>query len=772
MKTQFLLHLTVTIFLFLLQGCTPEITELNYSPDKTDKAEFEIEISKESITIREGHTAALSAVIRPWSQQNNTLTWASSDPSVATVDEKGQITALSIGKTTITVSSKEISAECEVNVISWEIPMESIEIDTTPISLKVNDSKTISAVILPENTTDQLVITSSDESIASVDAAGTVVGKKTGTAIISVIVGKYSCSIPVLVHGNLWLEQTEALTKPVSFETFAWEPDTIRVARGETATLQTIIYAAEAQGVITPKVEYISPAGQKSGLSMTPEMFWLPDIKCSNKWDTWAGGPAPDRYPDNQKYLPDPLIPIDERTISLAQGEKIPMWVEFEIPRNIEAGIYEGLVSVSGNESGSLPFTIQVYDVTLPEKQTLSVLQWLNYSELNAMVTDPSTLHMHANYERLENILIPFMAKYGTNSFRTFYCRSWDADLHFVKNASGEFVPTGSFNSLKKDIDLMIRACPDFHYAQGENVIASVADKTTTGELLISGYALNEDGSIKLTDNGNGKYYPEHVYVHQGAQYSPEAEAYMSNYFHALQEFLRSQTMPDGRTWLDIYLQTICDEPVDVTVPAYERIASYIRKGAPDLKIMEPLTTGLIGHEYIDIPCPVTSMLDNNPYNIFCNGPFEYGSNQTRWSYTCVQPQGNSLNRFIRIPLFKTRYIHWLDFLYDNVGYLHWGPNYWVGSPDGDPWKDAAGSYIGGDMFIIWPGPETVYASIRLCAMRDGLRDYELLKMVAAISEGDAKDFCRKVVWSSCDYETDMDSFRSTRKEILEYLSR
>ena len=43
---------------------------------------------------------------------------------------------------------------------------------------------------------------------------------------------------------------------------------------------------------------------------------------------------------------------------------------------------------------------------------------------------------------------------------------------------------------------------------------------------------------------------------------------------------------------------------------------------------------------------------------------------------------------------------------------------------------------------------------------------------VSAISEGDAKDFCRKVVWSSCDYETDMDSFRSTRKEILEYLSR
>ena len=767
MKAAFLLHLSAAICL-LMQSCTPEVTELNYTPGDT---ELEIEISKENITIREGFTASLSATIRPWSQ-SKAITWTSSNPDVATVDDSGKITAVAIGETVITASCEGGTAQCDVTVISWEIPMESIEMDTDPISIKVNETKVLSAVILPENSTDQMILVSSDENIAAVDASGAITGKKIGIATVNVTVGDFSCTIPVMVHGNLWLEQTEALTKPVSFETFAWEPDTIRVARGETATLQTIIYAAEAQGVITPKVEYFAPAGQKSGLAVTPEMFWLPDIKCSNKWDSWAGGPAPDRYPDDQQYLPDPLIPIDERTISLAQGEKIPMWVEFEIPRNIEAGIYEGLVSVSGNESGSLPFIIQVYDVTIPEKQSLSVLQWLNYSELDAMVTDPSTLHMHANYERLENILIPFMAKYGTNSFRTFYTRTWDADLHFVKDESGKFVPKGNFSSLKKDIDLMIRACPDFHYAQGENVIASVKDKTTTGELVISGYVLNEDGSIKLTDNGNGKYYPEHTYVTQGAQYSAEAEAYMSNYYHALQEFLRSQTMPDGRTWLDIYLQTICDEPVDVTVPAYERISSYIRKGAPDLKIMEPLTTGLIGHEYIDIPCPVTSMLDNNAYNIFGNGPFEYGPNQTRWSYTWVQPQGNSLNRFIRIPLFKTRYIHWLDFLYDNVGYLHWGPNYWVGSPDGDPWKDAAGSYIGGDMFIIWPGPETVYASIRLCAMRDGLRDYDLLKMVAAISESDAKEFCRKVVWGSDKFETDMDSFRNTRKEILEYLSR
>ncbi|MCR5178318.1 MAG: Ig-like domain-containing protein [Lachnospiraceae bacterium] len=44
------------------------------------------------------------------------LSWASSDGSVATVDHKGNVYALSPGKATITVSKGEYSASCEINV--------------------------------------------------------------------------------------------------------------------------------------------------------------------------------------------------------------------------------------------------------------------------------------------------------------------------------------------------------------------------------------------------------------------------------------------------------------------------------------------------------------------------------------------------------------------------------------------------------------------------------------------------------------------------------
>lgn len=735
--------------------------------------EIKLELSSSELTLKTGTSTSLTARIYPWNSKDRTAVWVSSNTDIASVDQNGTITAITVGECEIIVSCEGIEKRCKVTVISSEIPTQSLYLNHRSISLKKGESTTLQAVILPSNSTQEMTWSTGDESIAQVDTKGVLTGLKSGSTTVTVASGEHTSSIPVLIHSDLWLKQTDALLKPVSFHNFEWDPDTIRVAKGESATIQFVVHAETSQGVIVPQIEYFALEGQTSGTVIEPSIYWLPDIKCSNKWDFWAGGQAPDRYPNNELFFPDPQMPASEYQVSLNQGEKMPLWVEFDIPRDMPAGIYEGAVSVSGSEKATAPFVVQVYDVTLPEQQTMTALQWLNYSELDAMASSPGSVHMNANYERLENIIIPLLSRYGTNGFRTFYSKAGDANIHFIKSSSGELIPQGNFNSLKRDIELMLRACPQLHYVQGQNLIASVADKTTTGELTILGYKLNDDGSIKLTDNGDGTFSPEFKYVTQGSAHSPEGEAYISNYAKALQEFLRSQNLPDGRTWLDIYLQTICDEPVDVTVPAYERISSYVRKGGPDLTIMEPLTTGKIGHEYIDIPCPVTSMLDFNQQNIFCKDqPFVYGPEQTKWSYTCVQPQGNGLNRFIRVPLFKTRYLHWLSFLYDNVGYLHWGANYWVGSPDGDPWKDAAGSYIGGDMFIIWPGPETVYPSIRLSAMRDGLRDYDLLKMVAQVSEADAKAFCRRIVWNSDQYETDIEAFRQVRKEILEYLSR
>lgn len=748
----------------LIFGCSPEITELN----ETSSTKATIEISTASITLRETTTANVTATIRPWNYVDKTIEWSSSDSEIATVDQNGLITAVSVGEATISAKCRGAVATCTVTVISWEIPAEFMEVGTPSLSMKVSESQTISCTWGPSNTTDRPVWASENEEIASVDNEGKVTAHKPGTTYIHTTLRGFSHKTPVLVHGNIWLEQTDALTRPVYFETHPWEPDTIRVARGETATLQTILYTATDQGTITPSVKYFAPKGQNAGLSVSPEIYWLPYIKCSSKWDSWAGGSAPDRYPDKELYFPDPMMPANEYSLSLTGSQMHGLWVEFEIPRDLPAGIYEGCVAVQGADYGELPFVVQVYDVTLPEKQTLDIIQWIN-GELHAM-NNGSAMSTNDMYTMLEEVIVPLVRKFGQNGFRAInYDRP--SIRHAVKNSDGSYTVLYDFSALEREMNLFLRACPDMHYYQAKtgSMLVDVSQKGSTGILGLRAFELDETGNLKVTDNGDGTYSPIITYVDQAGTNVPEAEMYAKQYFSALEDFLSSHNLPDGRTWLDIFCQAVCDEPNDATVAAYNQLAGYIKKHAPGIKTMDPLGTLKIKSEVLDIPCPCIDQLKDDEY------PDGYPWNdelQTRWIYSAVGPQGDAINRFIRVPLIKTRLMHWLNYRYKAVGYLHWGLNYWVGAPDGDPWQNATGSYIGGDMFIIWPGYRTAYPSIRLAAMRDGIRDYELLKMLGETDAVKAMELCRSKATNYLTHNTDVDEFRQTRKTILELLSK
>lgn len=79
----------------------------DYSEDKEDN---EIEISKIEINdsdteLEIGETISLSANIKPSNVTDKTVTWKSSNKKIATVSEKGKVTAISKGTVTITVTT-------------------------------------------------------------------------------------------------------------------------------------------------------------------------------------------------------------------------------------------------------------------------------------------------------------------------------------------------------------------------------------------------------------------------------------------------------------------------------------------------------------------------------------------------------------------------------------------------------------------------------------------------------------------------------------------
>lgn len=129
-----------------------------------------IVLSKTEITLNEGESATLIAEVTPDLANNKTITWASSDDAVASVDENGVITAHLQGTTVITAKSTDgsnLSASCNVTVVKL---VNSIFISNTQISMKIGEQYTLTAYALPSDATNPyLRWYSEDTNVATVE---------------------------------------------------------------------------------------------------------------------------------------------------------------------------------------------------------------------------------------------------------------------------------------------------------------------------------------------------------------------------------------------------------------------------------------------------------------------------------------------------------------------------------------------------------------------------------------------------------------------------
>ncbi len=77
-----------------------------------------ISLDKTHIYLYPGHTSLLEVTILPETAKNKSVTWSSNNTNIATVNQDGLVTGISIGSAAITATSQEngLTAECEVTV--------------------------------------------------------------------------------------------------------------------------------------------------------------------------------------------------------------------------------------------------------------------------------------------------------------------------------------------------------------------------------------------------------------------------------------------------------------------------------------------------------------------------------------------------------------------------------------------------------------------------------------------------------------------------------
>lgn len=191
-----------------------------------------ISLNKTSLALNIGGSSTLTATVSPSNATNKTVTWTTSNASVATVSG-GKVTAVGPGTATITATtSGGQKATCTVTV---RVPVTGISISRSTLALTVGATSTLTATVAPSNASDKSYSwSSSNSAVATVNSSGLVTAKANGTATITATSTdggkKASCAVTV--------------TTPASGVSVA--PTTATVTKGQTQQLTATVAPSSA----------------------------------------------------------------------------------------------------------------------------------------------------------------------------------------------------------------------------------------------------------------------------------------------------------------------------------------------------------------------------------------------------------------------------------------------------------------------------------------------------------------------------------------------
>ena len=190
----------------------------------------EISFNKTSVSLKAGETVTLTATVKPDDATDKTVTWSTSDATVATVSN-GVVTAKKVGTATITAKAGDKSATCEITVVAT--PVTSVTLNKTSASVKAGETVTLTATVKPDDATDKTVTWSTSDATVATVSNGVVTAKKVGTATITAKAGDKSATCEITV-----------VATPVTAVTL--NKTSVSLKAGETVTLTATVKPDDA----------------------------------------------------------------------------------------------------------------------------------------------------------------------------------------------------------------------------------------------------------------------------------------------------------------------------------------------------------------------------------------------------------------------------------------------------------------------------------------------------------------------------------------------
>lgn len=509
------------------------------------------------------------------------------------------------------------------------------------------------------------------------------------------------------------------------------------VARGEHLTFQLVVTGGpvDIYDLVCSSTEFVRTDRDESGATIpAPAARFVSYVGSSISMDTTAS----DQLRAAPAMYPDPLLPKLDGPVRARENQAL--WLTRQVPLSVEAGDYVATATLTAKvfgveTSATVPLSVKVWPVTVADTR-LDVTHWYQmwYHKGQQMP------------ERYSDEWFEVLRGYVRNM--RVHRQNWG----WIESMAAMGFSRGNDGRLQVDFS---------NFDQWVEVLFEEGMEKLEGQH----YAFRTSGwrgpfGVQIMAEGDdGKWGPKRVEAD-----SSEAREFYREFFPVFQTHL------EERGWLDKYWQHVADEPLDSNADSFTTAAMLLKEFAPRIRTMDACQSQKVAG-LVDIWVP---QLDHyhKGYEFFKERQKDEG--ETVWFYTCMYPTGEYANRFLELPLIKTRLLHWINFKYGATGYLHWGYNFWPPHV----WQDTAdyrqSRLPGGDACIVYPDPDSfgVFDSIRYEAMRDGIEDHELLSQVAERDEALAQRLAERMVQGFTEYDTDVERFRETRRELLEAASQ
>lgn len=405
-------------------------------------------------------------------------------------------------------------------------------------------------------------------------------------------------------------------------------------------------------------------------------------------------------------WYPDPLPPL-RTPLALRAGQNQPLWLTFQIGREVKAGNYSAKLKLRTTSGElSVPVTVEVFDFTLPEASHLRSALGMGSSAINRYhrLTDPADQELV--YEKyLRNFAEHRISPYSFFDYAPM-------DIRFVGEGADQ------------------RAQIDF--TKFDRAATRWLDEHHFNSFL-----------LPLRGMGGGTFHSRHLGELQGfKEGTPEHARLFHDYLSQIERHLRE------RGWLNQAYTYWFDEPDPKDYEFVTEGMKRIKAAAPGIHRMltEQPEPALMGN--VEIWCALTP--EWTPEKVAARR----AAGEEVWWYICTGPKAPYVTEFIDHPGTELRLWPWQSWQYGVQGILIWETLYWTSataypSPQlQDPWQDPMSWQVGyglesgkkspwgnGDGRFLYPPRRPLsdtspnldepINSLRWENLRDGMEDYE-----------------------------------------------